>query len=124
MNSLDIILGRKQPIQEMTTASAVPVVATVPSSRYVTRNRDEKKKKHARRASTAVMSVLGETHEEEDEVIPDGAEELDSGNLNASGLKLKDVKDKPRDPDAPQGDGEKLLSPRADRKSTRLNSSH
>lgn len=115
MSALDAVLGRRS-VTETTTASAIPVVATVPSSRKTFRSRpdDEEKRKQARRASS-VRAVLGESEEGDEPVIPEDAEELDGAAVDPSGLNLKDPSEiEPRKKtDAPKDDTERLLTPRA-----------
>jgi hypothetical protein len=119
-NSLEYVLGRGK-LNEVTTTSAVPVVATVPSSRRTARSRpqddddDDDNKRHKRRSliSSTVRAVLGETHDENNAVIPDDAEKINSGDQTAQALNLKKTKENPPDPAQPMGSEEKLLTPRA-----------
>jgi hypothetical protein len=117
MSALDAVLGRKS-VTETTTASAIPVVATVPSSRQTIRGRgrpdeDAEKRQKSRRAST-MRAVLGES-QEDGAVIPDDAEELKGAAIDPSGLNLRDTEEiEPKKKvDAPKDDTERLLTPRA-----------
>lgn len=115
MSDLDRVLGRK-PIQEVTTASAVPVVATVPAFRQtrrpVKKDDDENRKRHAR----LVSGVLGMTEAEtsdNDSLFPEDAEETDGSERPTSGIRLKKPEFSQRNPDSPKDEQEQLLSPRA-----------
>jgi hypothetical protein len=120
MNSLNYVLGRGK-LDEVTTTSAVPVVATMPSARRTARSRpqddddEEDSKRHKRRArvSSTVRAVLGEAHDDNSAVIPDDAEKIDSGDETAQALNLKKTKENPPDPAQPMGSEEKLLTPKA-----------
>jgi hypothetical protein len=120
MSDLDRVLGRRVPIQEVTTASAIPVVATVPSSRHAKRaamaDDVERKKKHAR----LISGVIGmresddvESTSNEDSLIPKDAEESDGTERSAQGINVKTPKFKKDDPDSPKDEQEQLLSPKA-----------
>jgi hypothetical protein len=120
MSDLDRVLGRRAPIQEVTTASAIPVVATVPSSRHAKRpalaGDEERKKKHAR----LISGVIGmresddvESTSSADSLIPKDAEESDGTERSAQGINVKMPKFKKADPDSPKNEEEQLLSPKA-----------
>lgn len=115
MSALDAVLGRR-PVTETTTASAIPVVATVPSSRQTVRSRpqDEEEKRKAARRASSVRAVLGEA-EDTEPVIPEDAEELEGAAIDPSGLNLKDAEEiEPKKKvEQPKDDTERLLTPRA-----------
>lgn len=120
MSDLDRVLGRKAPIQEVTTASAIPVVATVPSSRHVKRpamaDDAERKKKHARLISGIIgmrESDAVDSTSNDDSLIPKDAEESDGTERSAQGINVKMPKFKKDDPDSPKDEREQLLSPKA-----------
>jgi hypothetical protein len=118
MSDLDRVLGRRKPIKETTTASAIPVVATVPSSRHVKRPfKSDDRKKHAR----LISGVIGmresdgdvESTSSEDALIPKDAEESDGTERSAQGINVKTPTFKKDDPDSPKDEQEQLLSPKA-----------
>lgn len=62
--------------------------------------------------SSVMSRVLGEANQDNGEVIPQDAEELDAGNATIT-TKLRDVKDVVQEPSYPSGEKEKYLTPYA-----------
>ena len=107
MSTLDRVLGRKLG-EATTTGDVCPVVATVPAWRHASR-KDRKRKK------SGVAGVIGEAvTQEDDEIIPEDAEEAEEADFNAAmGINVRTPREKEEDPDAPQGEEEKLMTPRS-----------
>jgi hypothetical protein len=122
MSDLDRVLGRRSAqINEVTTASAIPPVATVPAFRQAKRpalakDAEEKRRKHNRLVS-GVIGMTGMTEAEStsdtESLFPEDAKESDGLDRLNPGIHVKKPQFKQDDPDSPKDEEEQLLSPRA-----------
>lgn len=112
-------MGRK-PIQEVTTADAIPPVAAMPAFRQIKRPALAKNAQGKRKHNQLVNDVIGKSSvvedsstTDEESLFPEDAEESDGTDRLNQGINVRTPKFKQADPDSPKDKEEQLLTPRA-----------
>lgn len=127
MSDLDRVLGRSTvaaaPIRETTTTGDIAPVMTGGGLNGRPKRPGLINKRDKDRQRRTVASVIGATMESDEEdyersqsddldgVIPDDAKEINTGDLNPSGIHVKEPEFKKRNPSTPSGGGnEEIMS--------------